>query len=276
MMSRNKRPLLSLLKYVAIIVWLIFVLVPIYTAIIASLTPASKIGSDFLFLAHFHWGNYMDLFKQLPFFQYFKSSLIYAVFSSILGVIIASFAAYALSRYHFWGKKMFFIALMVVQTIPQVVIVIPMFVLLNNLGLYDTYIGVILTITAVSLPLPVLMLQGFFEGLPVALEEAALIDGCNRLGVLYRIVMPLTAPGVMTAFALAFFTGWAEYLLPLVLTISPDKQPLTVGITSLLDVAPPWQLVMAGTLISIIPAVIVYLFVQRYMVQGLTGGGVKG
>lgn len=266
----------TLLRYGAILLWMVFVLLPIYTAIVASFTSSENLGKQFLFFQEFHWQNYADVFTKMSFFENLKASVIYSVFASILSVAVAAFAAYAMARHRFKGKSAFFVLLLIVQTIPQIVVVIPIFVLLNQFGLYDTYLGVILTIAATSLPLPILMLHGFFKGLPVELEEAALIDGCSKVGVLYRIVLPLAAPGVMTAFALSFFMGWAEYLIPMVLTLSPEKVPLTVGIARLVDVNPPWELIMAGTLISTIPPLIAYFFAQRYLVEGLTVGGVKG
>lgn len=264
------------LKYLAIVLWLLFVLIPVYTAFVGSVTPSTEIGSSFLYPKQFHWQNYLKLFTDYPFADYFRTSLIYSFSASFLSVIVAAPSAYAIARFRFSGKKLFMITMLIVQSIPQIIIVVIMFKFLSGLNLHDTYIAVILTMTATSLSFPVLLLNGFFRDLPISLEEAGMIDGCSRLGVLWRIVIPLSAPGVMTAFALSFFMNWAEFLIPLILTNSPDKIPLTVGISNLLDVVPPWELIMAGTLISTVPAVIVYLSIQKFLTGGAVAGGVKG
>lgn len=122
---------------------------------------------------------------------------------------------------------------------------------------------------------PILLMRSFFDGVPVALEEAAFIDGCSRFQTLLRIVIPVALPGIATAFALSFFSGWGQYLYPLVLTRDPAKTPITVGIARLIDNQTPWEMVMTGTLLSILPAVVLYLFVQKSLIKGLATGAVK-
>lgn len=146
---------------------------------------------------------------------------------------------------------------------------------LNKIGLYDSYIGVIIAVLATSMAFPILLLRSFFDGIPVALEEAAAIDGCSRMGILFKIIVPLATPGIATTFALSFFTGWGQYLYPMILTRDASKTPLTVGISRLIDNQTPWEMVMTGTLLAIIPAIIIYLCAQKYLVAGLTAGSVK-
>jgi ABC-type glycerol-3-phosphate transport system permease component len=273
--QRNKRRLIITGRYTLIICWLLFTLLPLYTAFVASLTKYENLGKTFLFPVDFYWQNYVEIFQRVSFTDFLKATIIYAVGTSLVNVLLASLAAYALSRYRFKGKSFYMSMLLVTQIIPQVVIVIPVFVMLNNLGLYDSYIGVIIVIIATSMTFPILLLRGFFDSIPVALEEAAVIDGCSRLRVLTRIIAPLAAPGIATAFALSFFTGWAQYLYPLVLTVSPDKTPLTVGISRLIDNQTPWEMVMTGTLLSCIPAIVIYMSAQKFLIKGLVVGSIK-
>jgi len=273
--SRRRKNGVLTIRYVLIFLWLIFTLIPLYTAFVASLTRYENLGKTFLFPVDFEWHNYIDIFTRIPYGSYFKATLLYAVGTSLVSVVFAAFAAYGLSRFRFRGKMFYTGFIFITQLLPQVVIVVPVFMLLKSMGLYDSYLGVVIAVTATSMAFPILLLRSFFDGLPVALEEAASIDGCSRLGILVRIVVPLAAPGMATAFALSFFTGWGQYLYPLVLTRSADKTPLTVGISRMIDNQTPWEMVMTGTLLSIIPAVVIYLFVQKFLVKGLTVGGVK-
>ena len=258
-----------------IIFWMIFTLLPIYTAWVGSLTEYGEPGKDLPLPHGLGWHNYADIFTRVDFAAFLRATLIYAVGSSVLNVILATFAAYALSRFRFRGKRFYTSVIFITQVLPQVVIVVPVFMMMNSLGLYDTYSGIIITILATSMAFPILLMRSFFDGVPVALEEAAFIDGCSRFQTLLRIVIPVALPGIATAFALSFFSGWGQYLYPLVLTRDPAKTPITVGIARLIDNQTPWEMVMTGTLLSILPAVVLYLFVQKSLIKGLATGAVK-
>lgn len=275
MKTKTKKRLMLTGRMLFVIVWCIITLIPLYTALVASLTKYENLGKNFLWPADLYFQNYIDIWNRIDLLGYFRATLIYAVGTSLVNVLLATFAAYALSRYQFKGKLFYSFIIFITQVLPQVVIAIPIFMILNKIGLYDTYIGVIIAILATSMAFPILLLRSFFDGIPVALEEAAAIDGCSRVGTLFRIIVPLSTPGIATTFALSFFTGWGQYLYPLILTRNPAKTPLTVGIARLIDNQTPWEMVMTGTLLAIIPAVIIYLCAQKYLVQGLTAGSVK-
>lgn len=275
MKTKTKKRLMLTGRMLFVIVWCIITLIPLYTALVASLTRYENLGKNFLWPADLYFQNYIDIWSRINLSGYFRATLIYAVGTSLVNVLLATFAAYALSRYQFKGKLFYSFIIFITQVLPQVVIAIPIFMILNKIGLYDTYIGVIIAILATSMAFPILLLRSFFDGIPVALEEAAAIDGCSRVGTLFRIIVPLSTPGIATTFALSFFTGWGQYLYPLILTRNPAKTPLTVGIARLIDNQTPWEMVMTGTLLAIIPAVIIYLCAQKYLVQGLTAGSVK-
>lgn len=275
MSMKKKRALVTAGRYVIILLWMLFTLLPLYTAFVASLTEYENLGKTFLYPTDWAWHNYVDIFTRVDFASFLRATMIYAVVSSMLNVIMATFASYSLSRFRFRGKGFYMAIIFITQVLPQVVIVVPVFLMLQKLGLYNTYAGVIITILATSMAMPILLLRNFFDSVPIALEEAAAIDGCSRLQALWRVVLPLVTPGIGTAFALSFFTGWGQYLYPLVLTRDPSKTPVTVGIARLIDNQTPWEMVMTGTLLSVIPAVIIYLLVQKSLIKGMSAGAVK-
>lgn len=275
MSMKLKKRLVLVLRMAFAVVWSLFTLIPIYTAVVASLTKYENLGKNFLWSSDMYFQNYIDIWTRVDMLGYFKATIIYAVGTSLINVLLATFAAYALSRYKFKGKMFYSFIIFITQVVPQVVIAIPIFMTLNKIGLYDSYIGVIIAVLATSMAFPILLLRSFFDGIPIALEEAAAIDGCSRMGILFKIIVPLATPGIATTFALSFFTGWGQYLYPMILTRDAAKTPLTVGISRLIDNQTPWEMVMTGTLLAIIPAIVIYLCAQKYLVAGLTAGSVK-
>ena len=262
-------------RYAIIAVWMVFTLLPIYAAFVASLTKFENLGKSFLVPTDFAWQNYIDVFARVPLLAFLQATLVYALGTAVLCVVLGVLAAYGLSRFRFRGKATFVRTIFLSQLLPQVIIVVPIFMLVNQFGLYNSFIGVILAIGATGIAFTILLLRSFIDGLPVALDEAAAVDGASRLGILIRIVLPLAVPGIATAFALAFFNGWGQYLYPLVLTRSAEYTPVTVGIARLTDNQTPWEIVMAGTLISVVPAVVIYLLAQKFLTRGLVAGAVK-
>lgn len=272
---KSKKLLSYLLRYIIILVWIMFTLLPIYTAFVGSLTEYENLGKNFLYPTDWAWHNYKDIFTRVDFGSFLKATSIYAITSSVINVVLATLAAYAISRFKFKGKKFYLSIIFITQVMPQVIIVVPIFMMMQSLHLYDSYIAVIITILATSMAFPIMLMKSFFDTVPVSLEEAAYIDGASRLRALRSVILPLALPGIGTSFALSFFTGWGQYLYPLILTRSAKMTPVTVGISRLIDNSTPWEMVMTGTLLSILPAVIIYLFVQKSLVNGLSAGGVK-
>lgn len=275
MSMKRKRRLNALGRYGIILFWMLFTLLPIYTAFVASLTEYQNLGKSFLYPTDWAWHNYADVFTRVDMSSFLRATFIYAITASLLNVVLATFAAYALSRFRFRGKAFYTCIIFVTQVLPQVVIVVPVFMMMQKMDLYNTYTGVILTILATSMAFPILLMRSFFDSVPFAMEEAAAIDGCSRFMTLIRVIIPMTLPGIATAFALSFFSGWGQYLYPLVLTRDAAKTPVTVGIARLIDNQTPGEMVMTGTLISIVPAVIIYLLVQKSLIKGMSSGAVK-
>ena len=262
-------------RYIVIALWMIFTLLPLYTAFVASLTKYENLGKNFLYPTDWAWENYKDIFQRIPMGSYLKATCIYALSTALINVVLAVLTGYALSRFRFRGKGLYSGILLMTQVLPQVVIVIPVFLMMKKLGLYDSYFGVILVVVATSMAFPTLLMKSFFDSVPIALEEAATIDGCTRFQALLRVMIPLALPGIGTAFGLSFFSGWGQYLYPMLLTRSPQYTPVTVGISRLIDNQTPWEMVMTGTILSIVPAVVVYLLVQKSLIKGMSSGAVK-
>jgi len=275
MKMKTKARWVLFIRYCVIAFWVLFTLLPIYTAFVASLTEYKNLGKSFLYPVDWAWHNWIDIWTRINLLSYLKSTMIYALASALITVILAIFAGYALSRFRFKGKKLYSSTLLVTQVLPQVVIVVPVFMLVKALGLYDKYLGVIITIVATSMAFPTMLMRSYFDSVPRELEEAAAIDGSSRVQTLFKVVLPITLPGIGTSFALAFFSGWGQYLYPMILTRSDELTPVTVGISRMIDNQTPWEMVMTGTLISIIPAVIIYMFVQKSLIKGMASGAVK-
>jgi len=275
MKMKTKARWVLFIRYCVIAFWVLFTLLPIYTAFVASLTEYKNLGKSFLYPVDWAWHNWIDIWTRIDLLSYLKSTMIYALFSALIAVTLAIFAGYALSRFRFKGKKLYSSTLLVTQVLPQVVIVVPVFMLVKALGLYDKYLGVIITIVATSMAFPTMLMRSYFDSVPKELEEAASIDGSSRVQTLFKVVLPVTLPGIGTSFALAFFSGWGQYLYPMILTRSGELTPVTVGISRMIDNQTPWEMVMTGTLISIIPAVIIYMFVQKSLIKGMASGAVK-
>lgn len=277
MNKKRKRKQLKdyIIRYIVIIIWVIIALLPIYVAVMTSFTPFEKLGERMLFPKYFRWQNYVEVATQTPMWEYLKASIIYALGTSIFTIVISILGAYALSRFRFRLKVGFLMTIVAIQVIPQIVIVTPLYGISNSTGLYDTYIMVIFAMVASAIANPILLLKGFFDSITSTLEEAAAVDGCTRLGALVRIILPISMPAITTAFALSFFTGWDAYLYPMILTSSAGKVSMTVGLSRMVDIVTPWNWVMAGTVVAIIPPILVYLLAQKYLIGGLTAGSDK-
>lgn len=222
--------------------------------------------------------NYKDVFTAgVPFHWYLRNSLIIAGLTTIVCLIIGSFAAYVLARFKFKGQALFLGILLAVAMFPQVAIISPLFLFFRDIGLLNTYPGLILPYTTFALPLTIWILTSFFRELPTDLEDAALIDGCSPFQSFYRIIVPLAAPGMVTTAILVFIFAWNEFLFALIFNTANHMRTVTVGITmfpGLHEV--PWGTIFAASTIITLPLVLMVLILQKRIVQGLTAGSVKG
>ena len=269
-------PLLLALRWGLIIAICFASLLPVYAAIVTSLTEYAHIGNGDLFPRDWAWENYTLVWRQIPLATYMWATFLYAGTSAVGCVVLGVLAAFALSRMQFAGKQLFMYSLLVSQVIPLIVIAVPLFTMIRSIGLFDTYTGISIVVAGVHLAFPIMFLKSYLDGIPKEIEEAAQVDGCSQLQALFRIVLPSAVPAIATTFALVFFTSWQTFIIPLLLSVSDAKSPVTVGIFRMLsDSYTPWQYVMAASIIASIPPIAVFLLAQRQLIGGLTAGAVK-
>ena len=207
---------------------------------------------------------------------YFRNSLLIATWTTILVFILAVPGAYALSRFKFRGRSAYLLFLLVAQMLPSVLLVIPLFVLFKRLGLYSTYLSVILADTALALPFAIIILRTSFIQIPDALEEAAWIDGGSRIQVLWFIILPLVRAGLVAVGVFSFLTAWGEFVFALSFLPNTEMQPVSLGVFQFIGMYKSnFDTMMAFSTLVAIPAVVAFMFLQRQFVSGLTSGSVK-
>jgi multiple sugar transport system permease protein len=212
----------------------------------------------------------------IPFGLYFKNSLIVSVATTVLVLIAGSWGAYALARMDFRGKNAFGIALLVIQMFPPVVLIIPLFIVMARLHLVDTYFGLVLALVTLNLPFVTWLLRGYFLSLPKELEDAARIDGCGRFGVLFRIALPLAAPGVAAVATLSMVNSWNDFLYAFVLINNDARKVLATGLAAYGQSNNDYTALFAMATLTTVPIVALFMLFQRYLVGGLAAGSVKG
>jgi multiple sugar transport system permease protein len=221
--------------------------------------------------------NYVQAFTEQPLLRFLWNSFVVASLSTLLCVLISALAAYALTRLRVPKSNLIMAALMAVAMFPLISLMVPLFKMMRELGLLNTYLALILPYAVLSMPVCTLVLASFFQDIEPDLEAAAMIDGCSRMGALFRVVVPLSAPGVFTAAILAFVNAWDEFLLALTMMNRLNMRTLSVGITLYQgEFAFPWPLISAALIVAIVPISILIAVFQERVVGGLTAGGVKG
>ncbi|MYA87878.1 MAG: carbohydrate ABC transporter permease [Boseongicola sp. SB0662_bin_57] len=220
---------------------------------------------------------YVRIFTERDVFTWFKNTAFVASSTSVFCTLVAINGGYALSRFRTHATTGFSIFILFSQLLPATLIVVPLYVIFRQTGLYNSLIGLAIADAAFVLPLATWLMKGFFDRIPVEVEEQAMVDGCTRIGAFYRIVLPLALPGLVVVVAMSFITGWDEFFLARTLISSQGNWVFSVGLTSFeTQYAIAWDEMMAAAVVFALPAVLFFLFVQRYLVSGLTSGAVKG
>lgn len=224
----------------------------------------------------FVWQNYVEIFVRIPLARHLLNSLFISLTSVFLNIAVAAPAAYALARIQFSGRSMFGLGVLVAQMFSPVIVLIPLFKMMKALNLLDTYTALILVNTAITLPFSIWMLRGFFKNIPTELEDAAMIDGLSRTGMLFRVALPLTAPGLATTAIFAFVAAWNEFIFALVLVSKREMQPITMALYAWeKNNVVEWNYLMATAVVATIPTVLLFLLVRRWLTSGLMSGAVK-
>ncbi len=223
------------------------------------------------------WDNYHKVLFESNIPRYFLNSVIISVGSTMLALCLAVFASYGFARFDFKGKPLFQAFVLVGQLLPTAAIIVPLFVTLRVLGLVNTYWGLILVYMIITLPLSVWMLTSYFKAIPVELEEAAIIDGASRMGVLFRITLPLSLPGLVAVTVYAFVTTWNEFIFALCFATDSSVKTLPIGLAEFTtEFNTDWGAVMAASMIMTLPVALLFLSMQRLFIGGLMAGATKG
>jgi multiple sugar transport system permease protein len=221
--------------------------------------------------------NYVQAFTDQPLLKYLGNSFLVAAASTVVSLIVASLAAYAIARLNLRRRQLILTCIVASSMFPLVTLLVPIFETMRALGLLNTYTALVLPYTVLNLPVCTLVLVSFFQSIPKDLENAAMIDGCTRMGALWRVVVPLAAPGVFTAGILAFVNAWDEFLLALSLNASASMRTVPVGITLYQgEFTFPWPIISAALIVAIVPVAVLIALFQERVVGGLTQGGLKG
>ena len=251
---------------------------PLYWAVVSSLTPESRLfEAPSLVPRELVLDHYRTLFEERNFWLPIRNSLVVAGATTALSVVVGALCAYALARLRFRGKAAILGFILAVTMFPQISIVPPLYLMLRELRLINTYPGLIFPYMTFALPLTVWLLVGFFRQLPRELEEAAAVDGAGRLRMLREVILPLSLPGLATTAILTFLYAWNEFLFALSFTLGPERQTVPVAIALFRgQYQVPWGQILAAAVVATAPVALIVLLFQRRIVQGLTAGAVKG
>lgn len=266
------------LTYAALIIAVLLVLFPIYWMVITSLKlPREIYRLPSLWPQVATLTNYEKLLADGSFLAAIRNSLIVATVVTVISVFISSFAAYSMVRFRYRFRGLIGRLVLFAYLTPASLLFIPLSIVMAQLNLGNSLLGLILVYLTFSLPLSTWLLQGYFRGVPREIEEQAMIDGHSRLGALIHIVLPLSAPGIAAVSIFTFTGAWNELLLALVLITSESKRTAPLALNYLITSDElPWGPLMAGAVVSAVPLMILYFVAQRFMVQGMTAGSVKG
>ena len=269
----------KIISYSILTFFSVFAIYPILVVFSISIRPGDRLLSKSLAIIpdDFSFISYFQLFTEHPFLRWMLNSVIVSLLVTVFAVALAATSGYAFSRYKFRGRGASMIAIITTQMFPVTMLLLPLFIMLINIGAYDSYIGLIIAYSATALPFTVWQMKGYYDTIPFSLEEAATIDGASQFTIFYKIILPLALPALAITSLFSFMTAWSEYLVAAVLIQDQDLFTLPIGLklfSSNMEVA--WGLYSAGAIVVSIPVVILFLSLSRWLVSGLTLGSVKG
>jgi len=281
MTAKKRGDIWNVLIILALLIFAVINFYPVIQIILVSLQPLGKaLTSEFRFFPEtLTLDNYNKIiFKSPAFPRYFLNSLIIGVATMIFSTFISTIAGYSLARLKFPLRNVLDRVILFVYIIPPVMLIIPIYITMIKIGLNDRMIAVVLVHTIFAIPFGIWMLRGFFHSIPVELEEAALIDGATRLGTLFKIVLPISLPGIASVALFSMLVSWEEFMYSGILLSTESRRTLPFGIYTLVGTYGEvrWDEMMAAAVLQALPMVIVFIWLQRYFVRGLSAGAVKG
>jgi len=277
--SRGRKAAGAVLVYILLVFITVVTVYPIVQIFGISLRPANELYSTSLSIIpeNASFEAYRVVLFEKDFMTWLRNSVIVAVAVSVFGVTLASTSGYAFSRFRFRGRKTGMVSILVTQMFPATMLLLPLYIIMSKLHLVDTLLGIIIAYTATALPFCIWTMKGYYDTIPVDLEEAAMIDGTTRFGAFVRVTMPLSAPALVITALFSFMAGWSEFIVARVIINTKRLYTLPLGLESLSSTfQTEWANYAAGSIIVCIPVVVLFLLLSRFLISGLTLGGVKG
>ena len=276
-LTRRKNILLSVVS----VVILCILLFPLYWALITSLKTEQEIFQNPpTFYPHvLNSKSYAAQVETGDFnmFRSFANSFLISVWATVIAVLLAVPASYGIAKYHFKGRKIILLSFLVTQMLPVSVLLTPMFIMFKNMHVYNTWVAAVLADATIGIPFSVLILKNYFSSIPKDLEEAAYLDGCNKFTAFIRILIPIAKPGVMVCAIFSFLYAWGDLAYGMTFILDQEKRPITAGIFNFMgQYGTKWSYLTAFAVVTIIPVALIFIFMQKYIVSGMTSGAVKG
>jgi multiple sugar transport system permease protein len=266
-------------RIAALGLWLVLTLFPLYWILVTAFKPTSDIYRFPLeyWPSTFSLENFTGLFSKANFGTYLVNSLVIATLSAAIVTVISLLSGYIIARFEFRARGAVILAFLLTQMIPAFIALGPLYQLMVSLGLVNDRTGLVFVYIAMCIPFSTIMLRGFFENVPDALEEAAMIDGCSRVGALFRILVPVMTPGIVAAFIFNFVSCWNELFLSVTLLTSDANKTVPTALNGFItSYNIDWGSMSAAAVLTIVPTMVMFAFASKYIVQGLTSGAVKG
>jgi arabinogalactan oligomer/maltooligosaccharide transport system permease protein len=277
--DKTKKVVRITASYIVLIIFSLIALFPVVQVFTISLRPADRLLSTSLEIIpkNASFNTYKILFTERPFFLWLMNSTLIAVVVTLTGVALASTAGYGFSRFRFAGKKFGLLSLLVTQMFPATMLLLPMYIMLVKLHLINTYLGIIIMYSATALPFCIWQMKGYYDTIPMSLEEAGRIDGCNQFQTFYKIIFPLAAPALVITALFSFMSAWTEYVVAAQILQDTNLWTLPLGLKSFeANMGSEWGLYGAASVVVMIPVVLLFLSLSKWLVSGLTMGSVKG
>lgn len=281
-MNQPPKPWTKILMYVVLVLMTIFALYPVWFAVLAAGRPGQRLYTfdlmGMIVPTQWTWDNLRALLTETAFLTWIKNSLFVATATALAALFIGTSAAFAFSRFKFYGRQGGLILFLAIQAFPGILSLVPIAQILSAVGLYANHWGLIMAYLAGTLVFVIWNLKGYFDTIPIDLEEAAMIDGCDPIQSFVRVALPLARPALAVTLLFGFMAGWGEFFLANILIPAPDaKKTVMVGMYQMAnEVNIPWGRFASGAVLVLIPIILIFLWLQRYLESGLTVGGVKG
>ncbi|MFC7140994.1 carbohydrate ABC transporter permease [Halosimplex aquaticum] len=278
-LDEDMSPRRALVVYLVLGLYFTFLLLPVVYMVLVSFTTQEFLFSSALVpsLSDLSLDNYATVLSRGQFQQYFVNSVIVSTSTTLTVLVVGIFAGYSMSRFEYPGRGGLLYAFLSTQMLPIVLILIPFYLLMFNLGLIDSLLGIIVAHSVIGIPLGTWLLKGYFDDIPESLDEAAKMDGCSEFGLLWRILVPLAMPGIAVAGFYTFILSWNDFLLVSVLSQTAATRTLPFGLQLFQSQnAVAWNLLITAAVITMIPVILLFAVAQKWVVEGLASGGMKG